>query len=98
MEWVAIMMIAMFGLPAIGVTISEMHKRQTKFRIEQMRLTSEQTAEKAAQYVGHIERLEQRVRVLERIVTDKGFATAMAIEDLRDNPQISSALPDKSVN
>ncbi len=98
MEWMAVMFICIFGLPAIGVSLSEMHKRHTKFRIEQMRLTSEQTAEKAAQYVGHIERLEQRVRVLERIVTDKGFETAMAIEDLRDNPEIRSALPDKTVN
>ena len=34
---------------------------------------TEQTAEKAAQYAAHTERLEQRVRVLERIVTDKGI-------------------------
>ena len=45
-----------------------------------------QTAEKAAQYAAHNERLEQRVRVLERIVTDKGIDIAEDIEQLRDRP------------
>ena len=44
-----------------------------------------QTAEKAAQYAAHSERLEQRVRVLERIVTDKGIVVADEIERLRDD-------------
>lgn len=44
-----------------------------------------QTAEKAAQYAAHTERLEQRVRVLERIVTDKGIDLADEIERLRDD-------------
>ena len=44
------------------------------------------TAEKAAQYAAHTERLEQRVRVLERIVTDKGIDVADEIERLRDRP------------
>jgi hypothetical protein len=46
-------------------------------------------AEKAAQYAAHTERLEQRVRVLERIVTDKGMDTADQIEALR-----TAQLPD----
>ena len=44
-----------------------------------------QTAEKAAQYAAHVERLEQRVRVLERIATDKGIELAGEIEQLRDD-------------
>ncbi|WP_173426222.1 hypothetical protein [Sphingomonas hengshuiensis] len=43
-------------------------------------------AEKAAQYAAQTERLEQRVRVLERIVTDRGIAVADEIEKLRDAP------------
>lgn len=46
---------------------------------------SEMTAEKAAQYAAHTERLEQRVRVLERIATDKGVDVAAEIEALRDD-------------
>jgi len=47
---------------------------------------SELTAEKAAQYAAQTERLEARVRVLERIVTDKGVDVAEEIEKLRDAP------------
>jgi hypothetical protein len=47
---------------------------------------SEMTAEKAAQYAAQTERLEARVRVLERIVTDKGVDIADEIEKLRDTP------------
>lgn len=49
-------------------------------------LLAEQTAEKAAQYAAHTERLEQRVRVLERIATDKGVDLSDEIEALRDQP------------
>lgn len=44
------------------------------------------TAEKAAQYAAHTERLEQRVRVLERIATDKGVDLADEIDALREKP------------
>ena len=47
-------------------------------------LTADRTAEKAAQYASHVEQLEARVRVLERIATDKGADLAQQIEDLRD--------------
>ncbi len=43
------------------------------------------TAEKAAQYAAQTERLEARVRVLERIVTDQGIDVAAQIEALRDD-------------
>lgn len=42
------------------------------------------TAENAAQYAAHTQALEDRVRVLERIVTDKGYDVATQIEALRD--------------
>lgn len=47
---------------------------------------SEMTAEKAAQYAAQTERLEARVRVLERIVTDRGIDISDEIEKLRDTP------------
>jgi len=56
-----------------------------RLRERQLELQSAQTADKAAQYAAHTERLEQRVRVLERIVTDKGIAVADEIERLRDD-------------
>ena len=51
-----------------------------------MEIEAQMTAEKAAQYAAHTERLEQRVRVLERIVTDKGIDISDEIERLRDRP------------
>ncbi|WP_395611883.1 hypothetical protein [Allosphingosinicella sp.] len=56
-----------------------------KFKQRQLELQSELTAEKSAQYAAHTERLEQRVRVLERIVTDKGIELSDQIERLRDD-------------
>ncbi|CAO1652747.1 hypothetical protein [Parasphingorhabdus sp. NYA22] len=55
-----------------------------KYKQEQLKVQTQMTAEKAAQYAAHTELLEQRVRVLERIVTDKGMDISQQIEKLRD--------------
>jgi ABC-type phosphate transport system auxiliary subunit len=57
-----------------------------KLKERQMELEAQMVAEKAAQYAAQTERLEQRVRVLERIVTDRGIGVADEIEKLRDAP------------
>ncbi len=74
------------GLPVILGIGGDMFRRHLKFKEKQLELMSHQTAEKAAQYAAQTERLEQRVRVLERIVTDKGIEVADEIEKLRDAP------------
>jgi type II secretory pathway pseudopilin PulG len=51
-----------------------------------MQLEATMVAEKAAQYAAQTERLEQRVRVLERIITDRGVDLSHEIEQLRDAP------------
>ncbi|NNM76082.1 hypothetical protein HJG53_04060 [Sphingomonas sp. ID1715] len=61
-------------------------KRFFDFREKQLDAQVGRTAEKAAQYAAQTERLEQRVRVLERIITDRGGDLAAQIEDLRDRP------------
>ena len=55
-------------------------------REKRMEIEAQMVAEKAAQYAAHTERLEQRMRVLERIVTDRGIDVADEIEKLRDEP------------
>jgi hypothetical protein len=55
------------------------------FKQRQLELEAQMVAEKAAQYAAHTERLEQRVRVLERIATDKGVDLANQIDSLRDD-------------
>lgn len=57
-----------------------------RLKERQMEIEAQMVAEKAAQYAAQTERLEQRVRVLERIVTDRGIAVADEIEQLRDAP------------
>ena len=63
---------------------SDIYKRRLAFRERELELLSRQTAEKAAQYAAQAERLEQRVRVLERIATEKNTDLALQIESLRD--------------
>ena len=78
------------GLPVILGVGGETFKRWLKHKEHMADVLSAATAEKAAQYAAQTERLESRVRVLERIVTDKGVALADEIDGLRDRP---SALP-----
>lgn len=54
------------------------------YRQRKLEIDAQIIAEKAAQYAADNGKLEQRVRVLERIITDSGFEVATAIEDLRD--------------
>ena len=58
----------------------------TKHQQKMIEKQSEMTAEKAAQYAAQTERLEARVRVLERIVTDRGIDVAQEIDKLHDAP------------
>jgi hypothetical protein len=77
--------IIVVGIPVLVGVGGDVVKRWIKLKERQLELTSSQTAEKAAQYAAHTERLEQRVRVLERIVTDKGIDLSDEIERLRDD-------------
>ena len=63
------------------------------FRLREKKLDVEATlaAEKAAQYASRSHELEERVRVLEQIVTDRGAQTAAQIEALRDQRTDSRA-------
>ncbi|HKX92321.1 MAG TPA: hypothetical protein VJM15_07850 [Sphingomicrobium sp.] len=74
-------------LAAIGIAPFKMWLRMKERQIEAQ---SGLAAEKSAQYAQHIERIEQRLRVLEQIATDKGVETAAQIEALRDRDRIES--------
>jgi len=65
--------------------LAKVAKHWIRLKERELELNSQLTAEKAAQYASHTERLEHRVRVLERIVTDKGVDLADEIERLRDD-------------
>ena len=81
--------VAYFGvmIPIIGVSIPIVAiwaKHQQKMAEIQADKTAENTAERAAQYASQVQSLSDRVAVLERIVTDRGYDIATQIEALRD--------------
>ncbi len=71
-------------IPLAALSIAPF-KMWLRIKERQLEKQSEMTAEKSAQYAAHTERLEQRMRVLERIVTDKGMDISDEIERLRDS-------------
>ncbi len=75
-----------FGCTIPMVAIWAKHKE--KVAAMQVDVTAASTAEKAAQYASQVQALEDRVRVLERIVTDKGYDVATQIEALRDERRV----------
>jgi predicted lipid-binding transport protein (Tim44 family) len=83
-------------IPIIGLLIpvvailSMTINRFIRLREKQIEFAAGQAAEKAARYAANGAEIEQRVRILERIVTDRGIDLADEIERLRDDaPQLS---------
>ena len=74
---------------SIPITAIKLKHRE---RIEQMRLAaaSSRDSGEAARPDPRIDELEDRVRVLERIVTDGGYDLAQKIEALRDERPVET--------
>ena len=71
-------------IPLLAI-VAGMWRRWLHVKEKQLDAQTRDTAERTAQYAAHTERLEQRMRVLERIVTDKGIDISDEIERLRDD-------------
>ena len=76
-----ISLLIVVALPTI--LLIYMARRFFALKERQLEADARLTAEKAAQYATSNVELEQRVRVLEQIVTDGGMQTAAQIEALR---------------
>jgi hypothetical protein len=76
-------------IPLLAIGIAPF-KMWLKIKEKQIDAQSNLAAEKSAQYAQHMERVEQRLRVLEQIATDGGVQTAAQIEALRDKERIES--------
>jgi len=76
-------------LMVVGIVWVKSHARLEEKRIA---ATAENSAEKAAQYASRISEMEDRIRVLERIVTDGGYNVASQIEALRDTRRVEAQL------
>ena len=76
-------------IPIVAITGgigSGMFHHWLKLKREELDKISHRTAESAAQYAAKTERLEQRVAVLERLLTDRSTHLADEIERLRHDP------------
>ena len=80
---IVILALIILTIVAIGCSL-EAFRVWTKHKEKMATALNAQAAEKAAQYAAGNERLENRVRVLERIATDRGIDVADEIEALRD--------------
>ena len=81
--------LVVIGLPVLMIML--IANRYFRFREKKLQVEAMNAAEKAAQYASRSSELEQRVRVLEQIVTDGGAQTAAQIEALRASPTLKSA-------
>ena len=77
--WVLIPLAAIFA----GVI-----KRWLDIKEKQIEAISRDAVEQAQRYAAQTEKLEDRVRVLERIATSRGTDVAEQIEHLRDQPRL----------
>jgi len=79
-----VVVVMIFSIPIVAIW--------TRHRREVMQLQANATAERAAQYATSNKELEDRVAVLERIVTDRGYDVATQIEALRDQRRVEELL------
>ncbi|MGT2515894.1 hypothetical protein ACVOMT_18205 [Sphingomonas panni] len=73
-------------IPIVAILSKLVFQPWLELKERELAVRGTETAEKAAQYAAQTERLEQRVRVLERIITDRGVDLSDEIERLRDKP------------
>jgi len=81
--------IGVFGIPILAIWTS--HRKHA------MQMQAKLTAETAAQYATSNKDLEERVRVLERIVTDRGYDVATQIEALRDQRRVEDPIKTRAI-
>ncbi len=84
-DWTLLIPLVGISIPLAAILSSPLN-RWIKLRERQVELAATTAGEQAAQYAAKIERLEQRVAVLERIATDPGYALGHEIEKLRTLP------------
>jgi len=82
LEFIAMMSVVVISAAVIIYIANRFFRlREKKLEIEAMN-----AAEKAAQYASQSREIEERLRVVEQIVTDSGVHTAAQIEALRQPP------------
>jgi ABC-type phosphate transport system auxiliary subunit len=85
----ALIAFIVIGLPVLLLMLVAF--RYFRYREKKLDVEAGLAAEKAAQYAARTHELEERLRVIEQIVTDRGLETASQIEALRDRKRIASS-------
>lgn len=80
--------ILIFSIPIIAIWTSHQQK-MAKLKADEMPAVDPLKA-------SHAQELEDRVRVLERIITDKGYDVATQIEALRETRKVDALLDGRS--
>ncbi|HEX5258210.1 MAG TPA: hypothetical protein VFW35_05450 [Sphingomicrobium sp.] len=75
----ALLIEAVFGIALLAM-IWVGFRQWLQHKEKMGRVIAEQTAERAAQYGAHMERVEARLKMVEQSVTDGGVATAARID------------------
>lgn len=80
-----IFFIIVVALPVAFATLGTIATRWMKLKEKQLEHAALLAGDKAVTQASHLEKLEQRMRVLERIATDRGVDVAAEIERLRED-------------
>jgi hypothetical protein len=83
----ALIPILALSIPVFGIVLTGF-RRWADLKEKQLEIAARTAGEQAAQYATKIERLEERVAVLNRIVTDRNEGLTAQIEGLRDRPPL----------
>ena len=83
----ALIPILALSIPVFGILLTGF-RRWADLKEKQLEIAARTAGEQAAQYATKIERLEERVAVLNRIVTDRNEGLTAQIESLRDAPAL----------
>lgn len=80
----------LFAVPIGAVIGTPIYLTRRKINALQCELAEERGQNRTAQIATEKTALEERVRVLERIVTSRGYSLAEEIDALRDMPELSA--------
>lgn len=80
------MLFILVGLPALSWATTIIVTRWLRHKERMAQVPGDETAQRTAQYGAKVERLESRLGVIERILTDRSTHLSEEIERLRDAP------------
>jgi len=80
------MLFILIGLPVLSWAAASIFRRWLRHKEVMAQAVIDQSPERAVQNAAKVERLEQRLGVIERILTDRSTHLSDEIERLRDAP------------